>query len=405
MMVRRTAVLKFGGTSLGDEASREIAMLRVREAVQEGYAVVVVCSAMGRAPSPYATDSLLALTGGTLGGANVDLALAAGEMIAASVFAELLDRNQVPARALSGAQAGIRTDEHFGNANVVRVDPIAVEALLDAGIVPVVAGFQGATEHGDVTTLGRGGTDLSAIALGHAVGAERIDIYTDVSGAMTADPHRINGARRIERAELLEMSELAEHGAKVMHAKAADYAQQTRTPYAIKGLRSGVGTVVEAGIDRHSPVTGVTSTANLTFVRIIRGDIEDQRARMQLELEMFRRIAERQISIDQVNINTAGVFFVVKAAEAGKIRTLLGDLNMAVRVRESCAKLSIVGAGMRGTPGVIHRIVQALSAANVEIIHCTDSNITVSIVVPQKDAERAEAAVHDFFQLDREALS
>ncbi|MBV8245296.1 MAG: ACT domain-containing protein, partial [Candidatus Eremiobacteraeota bacterium] len=252
---------------------------------------------------------------------------------------------------------------------------------------------------------GRGGTDLSAIALGHAVGAERIDIYTDVSGAMTADPHRINGARRIERAELLEMSELAEHGAKVMHAKAADYAQQTRTPYAIKGLRSGVGTVVEAGIDRHSPVTGVTSTANLTFVRIIRGDIEDQRARMQLELEMFRRIAERQISIDQVNINTAGVFFVVKAAEAGKIRTLLGDLNMAVRVRESCAKLSIVGAGMRGTPGVIHRIVQALSAANVEIIHCTDSNITVSIVVPQKDAERAEAAVHDFFQLDREALS
>ncbi|MBV8246477.1 MAG: aspartate kinase, partial [Candidatus Eremiobacteraeota bacterium] len=262
MMVRRTAVLKFGGTSLGDEASREIAMLRVREAVQEGYAVVVVCSAMGRAPSPYATDSLLALTGGTLGGANVDLALAAGEMIAASVFAELLDRNQVPARALSGAQAGIRTDEHFGNANVVRVDPIAVEALLDAGIVPVVAGFQGATEHGDVTTLGRGGTDLSAIALGHAVGAERIDIYTDVSGAMTADPHRINGARRIERAELLEMSELAEHGAKVMHAKAADYAQQTRTPYAIKGLRTGVGTVVEAGVDRHSPVTGVTSTAN-----------------------------------------------------------------------------------------------------------------------------------------------
>ncbi|HTU82889.1 MAG TPA: aspartate kinase [Candidatus Acidoferrales bacterium] len=273
--------------------------------------------------------------------------------------------------------------------------------VLDRGAVPVVAGFQGATESGVVTTLGRGGTDLTAIAIGHALDAGRVDIYTDVSGAMTADPRRVPEARTIERASLAEMTELAGHGAKVMHHKAADYANQTGTSYAVKGLRSDRGTVVDETVDYHRPVTGVTSSGRVTWIRIIRGDIESPTRRMETELEMFRRVAEARISIDQVTINQAGVAFVVEGDRGNELRRLLGDLNLAVRVREGCSKLSVVGNGMRYAPGVVHRVVDALSRVDVEIIHCTDSNITISILVPADQVTRAESAVHEQFELDR----
>ena len=396
------AVLKFGGTSLATPQSRTVAVQRVREVLEGGMSPVVVCSALGRAPEPYATDALLALAGEERShNANTDLLLACGELIAAAVFAERLVHDGIDARALTGAQAGILTDAKFGDAKIVRIEPSHVRDMLSNGVVPVVAGFQGMNMRGEITTLGRGGTDLSAIALGHALGAEQIDIYTDVSGAMSADPRRVAEARTIERAQLLEMSELAEHGAKVMHSKAAEYARAMHTPYAIKGLHTNTGTVVTEDVQHHRPVTGVTAAGDLTFVRIIRGDIEDKVARMQLELEMFKRLAEHSISLDQVNINQAGVFFVVSSQDGARVRPLLTDLNMAVRVRESCAKISIVGAGMRGTPGVMYRIVQALSAANIEIIHCTDSNITISIVVPDANVSEAERAVHEYFELDR----
>ena len=399
---REIAVLKFGGTSLATPEARAIAMQRVRESLQGGFATVVVCSAIGRSPDPYATDTLLSMTAtGAKPSANSDLLVACGELISAATFAEALTQSGTPARALTGAQAGILTNAHFGDARIMRVQPDRVRALLEEDTVPVVAGFQGMTVSGDLTTLGRGGTDLSAIALGHALSAERIDIYTDVSGAMSADPRRVNGARTIDRAELLEMSELAEHGAKVMHSKAAEFARVTQTPYAIKGLHSDIGTVVEENVKHHRPVTGVTSAGQLTFVRIIRGDLEDQRARMELELIMFERLADAGVSLDQININSAGIFFVVPPQDGPRVRTLLTDLNMAVRMREHCGKISIVGAGMRGTPGVMYRIVQALSAVNIEIIHCTDSNITISIVVPEKDVAIAEQAVHDYFHLDQ----
>jgi aspartate kinase len=397
--LKSVAVLKFGGTSLATPESRETAIQRIRETRERGSAPVVVASAIGRAPQPYATDSLLSLANDTAPSANTDLLLACGELISASVFASLLEERGIPAIALTGGQAGIVTDESFGDAKIVRVEPQRVTALLERGIVPVVAGFQGASESGAITTLGRGGSDLSAIALGHALGAESVDIYTDVSGAMTADPRRIDGAHTIERASLEEMTELAEHGAKVMHHKAADYAHRMQMPYAIKGLDSGTGTVVDDAVRHDRAVTGVTATGRVTWIRAIRGDVEDRKRRMQVELQMFERLAQAGISIDQVTINQAGVMFVVAGDRGSEIRSLLADLNLAVRVREGCAKLSVVGAGMRGRPGVVLEIVNALSGENVEIIHCTDSNVTVSVLVPAEDARRAEQAVHDHFAL------
>lgn len=398
----QNAVLKFGGTSVATEEQRNLLVARVRDARAAGFRTVAVVSAMGRKPEPYATDSLLSLMHGISGNRNADMLLSAGELISAAVVANELSLVGIRAVALTGAQAGIITNDVHGDARILRVEPHAIAQLLDEGIVPVVAGFQGVTENGVITTLGRGGTDLTAIAVGHALGASRVDIYTDVSGAMTADPRRIPGARTIDRSSLDEMSELAEHGAKVMHHKAADYARRTQTPYSIKGLQTDRGTMVDDSYDHHRPVTGVTTSGRVTWVRAIRGDNEPTQARMELELEMFRRVASGDISIDQVTINQSGVCFVVEGDRGSDVRSLLGDLNLAVRVREGCAKLSVVGAGMRYATGVVHSIVAALTRANVEIIHCTDSNITISVLIPQEDAHRAEQAVHDQFDLHGE---
>lgn len=402
MTAKRVAVLKFGGTSVASRERRKLAFARIRDALDEGYAVVVVVSAMGREPEPYATDSLLNLIEGRSGSPNADVLLACGELIAAALFADELSSQGLPTRVLSGADAGIITDARAGDATILRIEASALHGLLAAGVVPVVAGFQGVTEDGVITTLGRGGSDLTAIALGHALGAQRTDVYTDVSGAMTGDPQRLDNTRAIERATLEEMTELAEHGAKVMHHKAADYAQRTATPYSIKGLASDIGTLVDERAAHDRPVTGVTASGNLTWVRIIRGDIENPQQRMQTELEMFRRIADASISIDQVSINQGGVSFVVQGGLGNRVRALLGDLNLAVRVREGCSKISVVGSGMRGLPGVVLHVVTALSNADIEIIHLTDSNVTISILVEDAQVARAEAVVHDHFHLGAE---
>jgi aspartate kinase len=399
-------VQKFGGSSLGSPELREIAASRVLEAWRGGAHVVVVVSAMGRAPEPYATDTLLELTGPVRGGPNRDLLLAVGEMIAAAVFAELLTSLGVPAQAMTGGQAGIRTDDGFGDARILSVDPRAVRAALEAGVIPVVTGFQGATEGGAVSTLGRGGSDLTAIALGDALGASSVDIYTDVSGVMTADPRRVAGAHTVERVTPAEMVELAGNGAKVMHAKAAELAHSTKTPYAVKGLRSNVGTLVDedAPVDRERPVTGITALRNVSFFRVIQG-LSDEGGRATLDRELFDRLAAANISIDMINVNDAGVFFVCDDENVERVQGELHNLNLALRVRMHCAKLSIVGAGMRGTPGVMAAVVRAVTEATVEIIHSTDSNITISVLVPDDGAARAEQALHDYFALGTQAAA
>ncbi|GAC1411374.1 MAG: aspartate kinase [Candidatus Velthaea sp.] len=397
-------ILKFGGSSLATPELREIAASRVLEARSKGKSPVVVCSAIGRAPDPYATDSLAKLVERVQSGPNRDLLIACCEIIACSMFAELLISLGAPAQAVTGAQAGFTTDEVWGDAKILNVDATHLRALIGANIIPVVAGFQGASRSGATTTLGRGGSDLTAIALGDALAAESVEIYTDVSGVMTADPKRIEGAHTVARVNYAEMVELAGNGAKVMHHKAAQLAHSTSTPYVVKGLRSNVGTTIDDGapIDRESPVTGITSLRDITFFRIIQG--EDVEHRADLDLKIFERLAERGISIDMINVNNAGVFFVCDTDNVDAVRGELANLNLALRVRPNCAKLSIVGAGMRGTPGVMARIVRAVTDADVEIIHSTDSNITVSILVPEEDTVRAEQALHNYFRLGPGAI-
>jgi aspartate kinase len=398
-------VLKFGGSSLATDELREIAASRVLDAVRRGASPVVVCSALGRAPYPYATDTLATLLGPVCNGPNCDLLLACGESIACAVFAELLAALGAPAEAMSGMQAGILTDDRHGEAEIVEVDPAPVRAVLARGVIPVVAGFQGGTRERAVTTLGRGGSDLTAVALGDALGATSVEIYTDVSGVMTGDPRRVAGVQRLERVTQAEMVELAANGAKVMHYKAAELAHATRTPYVVKGLRSGVGTMIDedAPVDADRPVTGLAVIRDVTFCRIIQGLTVDA-DRSDVDRDVLARIAERGISIDMVNVNDAGVFFLVDDEFADAVRKALSDLNLALRMRPHCAKISVVGAGMRGTSGVMYRVVKAVADAGVEIIHSTDSNITISILVPDDRASVAEQALHDAFRLGRGAV-
>ena len=408
-MINATAaviVLKFGGSSLATAELREIAASRVIDVVRRGDAPVVVCSAIGRAPDPYATDTLAELVAPVRTGPNRDLLLACGETISCAVFAELLCSLGAPAQAMTGLQAGIITDDTYSDAEILEINPEPIRVLLAAGVIPVVTGFQGGTRALATTTLGRGGSDLTAVALGEALGAKDVAIYTDVSGLMTADPRRIAGAHPIERVTQAEMVELAGNGARVMHHKAAELAHATRVPYGIKGLRSGVGTTVDddAPVDSERPVTGLAVLRDVTFCRIIQG-LTEEAQRSELDRDVLARIAERGISIDMVNVNDAGVFFLVDDEQAEHVRPALADLNLALRMRPHCAKISIVGAGMRGTSGVIYRVVKAISDAGIEIIHSTDSNITISILVASDQADAAEQALHDTFRLGRGAVA
>ena len=395
---RTIVVQKFGGSSLATPELRAIAAQRVRDALAAGQTPVIVASALGRLPEPYATDSLLALVPGAEDGPNRDMLLACGELIGASVFAELLTALGIPSRALSGGHAGITTDDAHGDARIAHVDPAPLRALLDAGVTPVVAGFQGVTGDGTITTIGRGGSDLTAVAIAAALGDATLEIFTDVDGVMSADPRRVADAHTVERLTLEEVSELAGLGAKVMHDRAAELALDGRIPFAVRSLRTNVGSVIgdEGAIDRSKPVTGLATIVGYSFIHVV-----PEAAVMQggWEQDVFRAMYEAGINLDCINVNAAGVFFIVQDAEHARARELLDALPVAVRSRRDCAKVSIVGVGMRGTPGVMYRVVEALSRAGVPIIHSTDSNITISVLVPGTLASTAEQVLHAYFKL------
>ena len=396
----RTIVQKFGGSSLATADLRRIAADHVLAARARGVAVVVVCSALGRAPEPYATDSLLALVDSAPAGPNRDLLLSCGELIAAAVFADVLRSRGARARAMTGAQAGIVTDDRHGEARVVRVRPDAVLEALLGGVVAVVAGFQGATEDGVVTTLGRGGSDLTAIALGAALDSEVVEIVTDTSGVLSADPRVVRTARPIATAGYDEMAELAAEGARVMHSGAAALAHETRTPYAVKGLRDNFGTTIDddAAPDPEHPVTGLAARGPLTFVHVQGGrDGEPSVSSVAL----FAALAQRGVSIDMINVNAAGTFFAVDDDDAATTRAVLSEHGIPARVRDGCVAIAVVGSGMRGTPGVVHRVVRALRGAGVGIHHATDSKITISLLVSSADERAALEALHDEFALGR----
>jgi len=398
-------VQKFGGTSVSDENGRRHVLRHIVREREAGRGLVVVVSAMGRSGDPYATDTLLDLirqNGDALPDREKDLLLSCGEIISAATLTSLLLAEGIPAAALTGGQAGIITDARFGSARILEVRPDAVQSLLDEGKVVVVAGFQGRTEDGEITTLGRGGSDTTATALGAALHAEVVDIFTDVDGILTADPRIVEDARPLPVVSYEEIAHMANNGARVIHPRAVEIAMKAGVPVRVRSTFSdGEGTLVTFSEKARSrpgwmdrTVTGLAHFPGVTQISIAaEGGPQD------LQLQVFRSMAVNGISVDLISVMPSGVHYTVKEADTPKAVRILEELGFKPKVRTGCAKVSVIGGGMNGVPGVMAQIVEALTSRRISILQSADSNTTIWVLVSEEDMAEALKALHAQFGL------
>jgi aspartate kinase len=401
-------VQKFGGTSVKDEESRQHAKRHINNALAEGYKVVVVVSAMGRKGDPYATDTLLTLIGSNeskVSKREQDLLVSCGEIISSIVFANMLQENGINAIALTGAQAGFRTNSDHSQAKIVEMKCDRLLRDLEHHDVVVVAGFQGAAKNGDITTIGRGGSDTSAAALGAALNAEWIDIFTDVEGIMTADPRIADNARRLSVVTYTELCNMAYQGAKVIHPRAVEIAMQSKVPIRIRSTYSDdLGTLVtfiskeSRGSDiKERTVTGIAHVSDVTQIKVFA-----KKDQYYLQAEVFKTMANEQISVDFINISPNAVVYTVTDEMTDSAIRVLKEIGHDPVVERHCAKVSVVGAGIAGVPGVTSKIVTALSENGIRILQSADSHTTIWVLVKQDDLAKSVNALHDAFHLEEE---
>lgn len=403
-------VHKYGGTSLANADVRNKTIRHIEAALQHTRKLVVVVSAMGRSGDPYATDTLLRLgeeEGIKLPPRERDLLLSCGEIISAVLLAGLLQSRGIRAGVLTGGQAGLLTNAQFGHARIHSVDPKPVRRMLEQVPVAIVAGFQGRTPDGDVTTLGRGGSDTTAAALGTALRAARIDIFTDVPGVFTADPRLVTGARRLARISYAEVCQMAHNGAKVIHPRAVELAMQAGIPLYIRSVHADQdeGTrVTDAALERRTgvemgdrPVTAIGCVTGLVQMLV-----SPREPRYDFQSEVFRLLAGRDISVDFVSMNPFGVLFTVFEQEARQAAELLAEHGLKPTLTEGCAKVAIIGGGMNGVPGIMAVIVSTLTARDIAILQSADSNTTIWVLIRADQAAEAVNALHEAFQLNRE---
>lgn len=404
----RIIVQKFGGTSVATPDQRQLLVGHVEEALAGGLRPVVVVSAMGRAGAPYATDTLLGLAHEAcpdMPARELDLLATCGEVIATVVVTGTLRSRGLPAIALTGGQAGIVTDGHHGDAAILRVDTDRILRHLKEGSVVVVAGFQGVTAQGEISTLGRGGSDTTATALGGALRAEVVEIYTDVDGVKTADPRIVPAARTISVSTYDEIAQMAIFGARVIHPRAVDIAMQRSVPIRVKATGSdGPGTLITYSYDapgawsegrRTQPVTGVTHIPHLCQVQLA-CEANDPRG-----TQLFRALADAGISVDLINVSLGQRGFCIDEQQAPRAEAVLKDLGLSPVMRTGCAKVSVVGAGMRGRPGVMATVAESLAGAGVTVLQSGDSHVTISCLVAAEQMEVAVRALHEGFGLGK----
>ncbi|SFX34814.1 aspartate kinase [Thermoactinomyces sp. DSM 45891] len=401
-------VQKFGGTSVATSETRDRVLHHIKSALTDGYSLVVVLSAMGRKGEPYATDTFLELihhNGAGLAPRELDLLLHCGELISSSVFSSMLHLNEIDHVVLTGGQAGIITNDNFTNAQIVDLKPKRIIQELQRGKVVVVAGFQGITEEGEITTLGRGGSDTSATALGVALDADYVDIFTDVAGVLTADPRIVEDAIPLHTVTYTEMCNLAFQGAKVVHPRAVEIAMQTNVPIRVRSTMSDhPGTLVMsrpeadrlAGELSDRLITGITQMANVTQIKIAA-----KQGQFDLQLKVFKEMADHGISVDFISVNPSGIAYTVHDALAGKAEQILRELDLEPELSPNCAKVSTVGAGITGVPGVMAKILEALTEEDIRVLQSADSHTTIWVLVQGEDMIRAVRALHRKFELHR----
>ena len=408
-------VQKYGGSSLATAERLRAAALRIARTASTGRPVIVVVSAMGDT-----TDELIELAYQVADRPDereLDLLLSTGETVSATLLAMALHGLQQPAVSLTGAQAGVRSTRVFSKARITDIHPERISTELLHGKVVIVTGFQGVTEEQDVTTLGRGGSDTTAVALACALGAERCDIYTDVEGIYTADPRVVPRARKLAEIGYEEMLELAQLGARVMHPRAVELGELYNMPIQVASSFGDLpGTLIHrlpTDGDAHMPmeirrnVRGIahdTDVARITLTRVP--------DRPGIAAAIFQPLAEANISVDTIAQSsgadgTTDISFTVSRTSlerAVELTRALGPRIGAERIdpADDLAKVSIVGTGMQSAPGYAARMFGALAEAGINIGIISTSDIRITCVVPRDRAEDAVRVLHTAFELDRE---
>ncbi|MBX3358818.1 MAG: aspartate kinase [Phycisphaeraceae bacterium] len=406
-------VQKFGGSSVADPDRMRRCAQRAITAKRAGHDVIVVVSAMGDS-----TDDLLSLAdriSSSPAKRELDQLLATGEQVSIALMAMTLNELGFPAISLTGAQAGIRTEPAHSRARIRSVDRDRLDRELAAGRIPVVAGFQGTTDDGEITTLGRGGSDTTAVALAAALNAHECEIYTDVDGVYTADPRLVPNAILKQKISYDEMMEAASLGAKVMHLRAVELGKNYSVPIRVlHSGRVGPGTLIcpESECMESRSVSSVVLKKDIGRVTMTRLP-----NRPGIQSELFRPIAAAGISVDDIiqtetATPTAGeplsgeveIALTVDRADLSDVNTLLKMAAAELGSPEptidlSLCKVSAVGVGMRSNSGVASTMFDALAQARIRIANITTSEIRISCLLPHDDGERALRTVHDAFGL------
>lgn len=402
-------IQKFGGTSVVDAKSRQCVVAKVQEALDAGYAPVVVVSAMGRKGQPYATDTLI----GVLKEVNpsvhlreLDMLMACGEIISSTVMAATLQSKGMAAMALTGREAGMVTDGQFSAAKIKKIHTERLMEMLRTHVIPVICGFQGVDEEsGDVTTLGRGGSDTSASAFGAALHADKVEIYTDVDGVMTADPRVVDHASVMDEISYDAICEMAHQGAKVIHPRAVEIAMHNNIPLVVKSTFSDApGTLITANPDskemeqdqkiEDNIASGVAHIAGIAQFKVTLDPNKYTNGE-----HLFDVLAKGGVSIGCLNLQPESTMFAVFNSDLEKTEELLKKEKYPYVLNKDCAKVSVVGSGMGNVPGVMARFVAALSNKKIKILQTTDSNITISAIIKQNEINEAVNALHQAFNL------
>ena len=409
-------VQKFGGSSVADAEGMKRVAARIVATKKAGNQVVVVVSAMGDT-----TDELIELANAVTPipqGRELDMLLTAGERISMAVLAMAINNLGFEALSFTGSQAGVITDSVHGKARIIDVTPGRIREAIDGGAIAIVAGFQGISQDTkDITTLGRGGSDTTAVALAAALDADVCEIFTDVDGVFSADPRVVPAARKLKTVTYEEMLELAAAGAKVLHLRCVEYARRFNLPIHVRSSFSpNEGTWVvenhpDGGTMEQAIISGVAHDKSEAKVTIV--GVPD---RTGMAARIFQAVADNDINVDMIvqNVSAAAtgltdISFTVSKTEGQKATTVLqriqGEVGFAsIIYDDTIGKLSLVGAGMRSHPGVTATFFAAMADAGVNIEMISTSEIRISVIVRQADLERAAKAAHTAFGLDADQI-
>lgn len=407
--MKKIIVQKFGGTSVADtEKIKNVADVVIKEK-ENGNDVVVVVSAMG-----HTTDHLVKMAKELCpnpSAREMDMLLSTGEGVSIALLTMAIQAKGYDAISFNAMQIGIITENIHSKARILNIKTDKLRKNLDEGKIIVVAGFQGVTQEGEITTLGRGGSDTSAVALAAALNAERCDIYTDVEGVYTTDPRIVPNASRLDEVTYDEMLELAHAGANVLHPRSVETAKQFSVPLRVRSSfkSENDGTLIK-GVERmelYQPVTGVA--ADLTQVRIAVCDIPDKPG---MAAKVFSKLASENISVDMIIqsyaqkvSDTNDIAFTVTKGDMTKTLSILENLDIGagdVKVDDNIAKVSIVGAGMIDRPGIAATMFKTMGDLGVNIKMISTSEIKISCLVDKDDAHKSLKALHKVFNLESE---